>query len=167
MKDEELTPSVVDEQRGDHGGNIRIGCVESEAFDKPCPNKCSDEKGNQRNGVEEHEFVVAFMFSGLEDEQDVEDVGGEVGEEEADAFINPVVAQADGFRNGADIEIQSAEQLGERVAFRQRRKHQPGEEKEDGHIDNRGRTAAHPVFDELHEVIVFFRQEILNVFFHK
>ena len=82
------------------------------------------------------------MFSGLENEQDVKDVGGEIGEKKADAFIDPVVPQPDGFGNGTDIKVQKAEQFGKRVAFGQRWKSQPGEQKESGHIHHGGRAAA-------------------------
>ena len=166
MKDEELAAGVVDEKRGDHGGDIRIRCVESEAFDKPGADEGSKKKRNQRDGIEEHELVMPFMFSGFEDEQDVEDVRREVGEHEADDFIDPVVPQADGFADDADVQIQKPEQFGERVAFSQRRKNQPGEEEKDCHIDRSGRAAAHAVFDELDEAVVFFREKRLNLFFH-
>lgn len=52
MKNEKLAPGVVDEERGDHRGDIRIGGVESEAFNEPRANERSNKKGNQRDGVE-------------------------------------------------------------------------------------------------------------------
>jgi hypothetical protein len=55
------------------------------------------------------------------------EAGIRVGKHEADDFIDPVVAQADRFTDGADIKIQKTEQFGEWIAFGQRRENQPGE----------------------------------------
>jgi len=167
MKDEKLTSGVVDEERGDHGGDVGIGCVESAEADQQVARKGSKEEGDQRNGVEEHEFVMPFMLTGFENEQDVEDICGEVGEHETDALINPVVPQANGFGNRADIQIQQAEQFGKGIAFGQRRKSQPGKQEKDGHIHDRRRAAAHSVFNELNERVFLLGQKSADVFFHK
>ena len=167
MKDEEFSAGVVDEERGDHGGDVGIGCVESKAFDEPGADIGSDKERNQRDGVEEHEFVMSFAFPGFEDKKNVEHIRGKVGEHEADDFIDPVVAQAERFRNRADIKMKSTEQFGKRIAFGQRREHRPGEKKEDGHVHHGSRATTHAVFDKLDEVVVFFRQERLNVFLHR
>ena len=47
MKDEELAAGVVDEERGDSGGDVGVGCVESEAFDEQGSSVGSDEECGQ------------------------------------------------------------------------------------------------------------------------
>lgn len=167
MKNKKLPPGVVDEERGDHGSDIGIGGVKAEESDEQVARRGSENKGDRRNGVEEHQFVVPFMFTGLEDEQDVEDVGGEVGEHEADDFADPVVPQADRFRDSLYAQPESGEQSGNRIAFCQCRKNQPGKEKKNGHIHHCGRAAAESVFDELDKAVVFLVQKSLNMFLHR
>ena len=134
MKDEKLAAGVVDEECGDGGGNVGIGGVEAEAFDKQGTGVSSDKECGQRKSVEKHEFVMPLVFAGLEDKQDIEDVRREVGEEKADGFIDPVVPQAERFRNRTDVEMEKAKQFCKRITFPQRRKNQPGKKEKNGHI---------------------------------
>ena len=99
---------------------------------------------------------MPFVFTGLEDEQDVEDVSGEVGEEKADGFIDPVIPQTERFRNRTDVEMEKAKQLGKRITFPERRENQPGKKEEDSHIHCSGRAATYAVFDELDKTVIFF-----------
>ena len=44
MKDEELAAGVVDEERGDHGGDIGVGGVESEKADQQVAGRGADDE---------------------------------------------------------------------------------------------------------------------------
>jgi hypothetical protein len=167
VKNEELAASVVDEECRDHGGDVGIGGVKSAEADQQVARRRADQERNQRDGVEKHQFVVPFVFTGFEDKQNVEDVRSEVREKEADAFIDPIIPQAERFRNRTDIKLEKAKQLGKRITFGQRWENQPSEKKEDRHIYHGGRAATHSVFDELNERVFLLGQKSTDVFFHK
>lgn len=167
MKDEEFSPGVVDEESGNHGGDIGIGGIESAETDQQVAGGRPDKKGNERNRIEENEFVMPFMFSGFKNKQDIQNVCGEIGKHEADDLVDPVVPQTNRFRDRTDIQIKQSEQFAEGIAFGQCGKDRPGKQKEDADIHHRRRAAAHPVFDELHKMVVFLGQKSLNLFFHR
>ena len=151
MEDKKFTARVVNQKRGDHGGHIRIGRVEPEKPDQQVAGSRAEEKGHGGDRIKEKQFVMTFVLTRLEDKQDVEDVRREIGKEEAEHFVDPVVPEANCFRNRANIQIPKAEQFGKGVACGQGRENQPGKKEKDNHIHDGGDTAAHAVFNELQD----------------
>ncbi|MDK2858297.1 MAG: hypothetical protein PWQ29_1504 [Verrucomicrobiota bacterium] len=157
VENEELPAGIVDKQRGNCGGNVGIGCVEPGKADEQIAGERTHHKRNQRNRIEQHQFMMPFMFTGFKDKQDIENVGGKVGEEKGDGFIKPVVSQPQGLGNDLNLLMTPKKQLGKRIALREGGKDLPGEEKKHSHVHHSGNSAAQAVFDELNEMVIFIR----------
>ena len=97
MEDEKLSPGIINEKRGNRGGNIGVGCIKSAETDKHVTGRGSYDERYQGDGVKQHQFMVPFVLTGLKYKKDIEDVRRKIGKNKSDAFINPVVFQPDRF----------------------------------------------------------------------
>ncbi len=164
MKNEEFSSGIVDHDGGDHFGNVRPGGTEAEDADKHPSGQCGQNEADDRHRIKKKQFVVPFMFSRFEDEQDVEDVGAEIGNHKAENAVDDEVAGAKGFgdRLGGKVE-----QFDKNIVLSQCRKGEPRQQEKADDVNTRGDSAADAVFKELNDAVVFFLKEGIDVCFHK
>ena len=98
--------------------------------------------------VEEEDFVHAVVSAGFEDPENVDQVGGEIREQEGDAVVDDGIAGADGNQHGNDLEV---EQFGDGVGGGEGRHEFERAGVEQGDVDDCGDAAGDGVLDELDE----------------
>lgn len=124
----------------------------------------ADDEADAGDEVEEEDFADAAVSAGFEDPEDVDDIGGEVGEDEGDAVVDHGIAGADANGEHGDIDM---EEFGDSVGGVEGREKQESAGVEQDDIHDGGDAAGDGVLDELDEGGVLSAGELGEEIGHK
>ena len=146
FEDEVFAEDVIDEE-GDDDVRSESGCGhDAEVMNKKAHDGAAEGEADAGDEVEEEDFVDAVVSAGLEDPEDVDQVGGEVREQEGDAVVDDGIAGADGIGHETDVDV---EQFGDGVGGGEGRHEFERAGVEQGDVDEGGDAAGDGVLDEL------------------
>jgi len=99
------------------------------------------------------------MASRLEDPGDVDEIADQVGQHELDDLAIGKIAGAERFVHGDYMEV---EEPYNQLVFLQGWENFPGEDRKDGHAEDRYDSAADAVFDELNDWMRFAARKLMK-----
>ncbi len=117
-------------------------------MDEKAHEGAAEDDADAGDEVEVEDFADAVVAAGFEDPNDVNEVRGEIREQEGDDVVDDGIAGTDGIGHETDVDM---EQFGDGVARGEGGHEYKGAKVEEGDVDDGGDGAGDGVFDELDE----------------
>ena len=159
FEDEVFAEEEVDEE-GDNGvGGEGEGGHHAEVMDEKVGQRNANDGADAGDDIKVKDFADAVVAAGFEDPEDVDEVGGEIREDEGQDVVDGVIAGADGIGDETGVDVQ---EFGDGVVGGERRHKHQGAGVEQDDMDDGGDAAGDGVFDELDEWSVRASGELLQ-----
>ncbi len=148
FEDEVFAEDEVDEERDDDIRSESDCGHDAEVMDEKAHDGAAEGEADAGDEVEEEDFVDAVVAAGFEDPENVDQVSGEVREQEGDAVVDDGIAGADGIGHETDLDVK---QFGDGVGGGEGRHEFERTAVEQADVDDGGDAAGDGVLDELDE----------------
>jgi len=148
FEDKVFAEGEVDEEGDDAVGGEGEGGDDAELMDEKAHDGAADEHADAGDEVEVEDFADAVVAAGFEYPEDVDEVGGEIREQEGDGVVDDGIAGTDVVGDEADVDV---EELGDGVVGGEGGHELERAAIKDGDVDGGGDEAGDGVFDELDE----------------